>query len=348
MSTKRVVFDFDDTIAYTLNRDWEGATPNIELIERINKLYSDGWQIEIYTARGNISCKTRAEAAVKYGDQIRDWLTKHQVHYHTLSFEKPLADYYVDDKAITPEDFLKIHLEQLEGGLSGSDIYSDGEFVHKDDPHANDTIKWFEKANSIGLNVPRIKKLIGSTITMDYIEHDKDFFTKRPYLALGLIQEVLSKMGRNLPLYDKDFGSYVDRIKQKISNINDEYLTQTGEELLILLNATDNKHRLYLNHGDFGITNMLFTPGKELYLIDPIPYTFGSLELDVAKFCASLIVNRYPADLYSTSLHILSDFIGINVQAIKILIMSELYRIYPYHPDKAFMKGKIKYVFESI
>ena len=29
---KRIVVDIDDTISFTTNRDWENATPNIELI----------------------------------------------------------------------------------------------------------------------------------------------------------------------------------------------------------------------------------------------------------------------------------------------------------------------------
>jgi len=347
MSTKRVIFDFDDTIAYTLNRDWDGAKPNIDLIKKINKLYSDGWKIEIYTARGNLSCKTRVEAEKKYGNQIRSWLDKYKVNYHVLSFNKPLADYYVDDKAVTPEDFLKIQLEQLEGGLSGSDIYSDGEFVHKDDPHASDTIKWFKKADALGLKVPHIKKLIGTTISMDYIKHDEDFFSKRPYIALGLIQEVLHQMSLEKPIHNKDFKSYVERISQKIDNIHDSYLSQVGERLLSLL-SEPLYFTMCFNHGDFGITNLLFTDNKELYLIDPISYTFGSLELDIAKFCTSLLINSYDVDLYNMSLYQLSDFVRKNIKFIKTLILSELYRVYPYHPNKEFMKGVIKYVFESL
>ena len=97
-SHKRIVLDFDDTLAFTSNRDWDNAKPNVALIEKCNELYNQGWTIDIYTARGSISCRSREEAADKYGPQIESWLLKNHVKYHALSFNKPLAAYYIDDK----------------------------------------------------------------------------------------------------------------------------------------------------------------------------------------------------------------------------------------------------------
>ena len=71
---KRIVLDFDDTLAFTTNRDFKNAKPNKLLINKINQLYKDGWQIDIFTARGSISCETRADAEAKYGEEIRQWL----------------------------------------------------------------------------------------------------------------------------------------------------------------------------------------------------------------------------------------------------------------------------------
>ena len=39
---KSICVDIDDTISFTLNRDWENAKPNIPLIEKLNKLYDEG------------------------------------------------------------------------------------------------------------------------------------------------------------------------------------------------------------------------------------------------------------------------------------------------------------------
>ena len=51
-----IIVDLDDTLSFTLDRDWENATPNTPLIEKLNKLYDNGYGIEIVTARGFISC----------------------------------------------------------------------------------------------------------------------------------------------------------------------------------------------------------------------------------------------------------------------------------------------------
>ena len=57
--SKTLVFDFDDTISFTKNRDWENAEPNLPLIQKIQELYTKGWKIIIATSRGNLSCATR-------------------------------------------------------------------------------------------------------------------------------------------------------------------------------------------------------------------------------------------------------------------------------------------------
>ena len=37
----------------------------------------------------------------------------HKVPYHKLVFGKPLGAYYVDDKAITPDDFVSLEMNNL-------------------------------------------------------------------------------------------------------------------------------------------------------------------------------------------------------------------------------------------
>ena len=102
---KVIVVDFDNTLAYT-DKGIKHALPNQPLIDKLNGLHYQGYTIEIYTARGSISCDSRPEAIERFYPVIENWLSKHEVKYNKLSFNKPLARYYIDDKAITPEDFL--------------------------------------------------------------------------------------------------------------------------------------------------------------------------------------------------------------------------------------------------
>lgn len=327
---KRIVFDLDDTISFTKKRDWKNAKPNIQLIEKINNLYNSGWQIDIYTARGSLSCSTREEAAKKYRKGIEEWLEKHKVKYHTLSFNKPLATYYVDDKALTPEEFLDLNLEQLKGGLSGSDIYTDGTLVFKEDHNRIEVNKWFEKAESYGFKVPKVERIIGNTLIMDYISNDETYFQNNPYKIIGEILTVLDSFKNLSPYSTLSFDTYIQNIQKHLENISE-------------INTNSIIHRLKefpieftFGHGDFGVTNLLFS-NDGMYMIDPIPYRFSNYQLDAAKFLASLIINHYDFEIYNIVYKQLITFLGINDYQLKTLIASELIRVVKYSPEKEFI-----------
>ena len=338
MYHKRIILDFDDTLAYHQNRDWANAKPNEKLIEKTNKLFDSGWQVDIFTARGSISCSTREEAKAKYQVGMEEWLAKHGVKYHSISFDKPLAAYYIDDKGMSPEEFVNHKIEQLEGGLSGSDIYTDGSMVHKQDKNAHIVRSWYDSASSIGLNVPTVDRIVGDVITMSHIDHQKNFFKENPYVAIGLIQNSLETMKSAKAQDDLTYDSYVKRIQ--------EHAHASGKVTMQMNAVKIRNHELTrsFSHGDFGITNMLFN--NKLYLIDPIPNVFGCTELDAAKFIASLYINKYDMGLINKSTDAMCAFNSIDKSVFKSLIAAEITRVYKYHPDKEFIMGCFNNVFE--
>ena len=96
-------FDIDETICRTDGLDYALAVQIINLIKKINFLYYNGNTIKFYTARGT---KTNIDWTDETIMQLNNWGVK----YHELSFGKPFADFYVDDKAINDKDFdWKIH-----------------------------------------------------------------------------------------------------------------------------------------------------------------------------------------------------------------------------------------------
>ena len=99
--------DIDDTICFTYNRDFANSEPNKEVIDKINKLYTNGWKIILYTARGAKSCNTLEEREKKYRKITEQWLKKNKVLYSELVFGKMNSDYYVDDKNMSIEEFVK-------------------------------------------------------------------------------------------------------------------------------------------------------------------------------------------------------------------------------------------------
>lgn len=337
---KRLVFDFDDTISFTKNRDWENATPNVELIRKMNKLYKEGWVIDIFTARGSLSCSSREEAKSKFEPGMKKWLEKNGVLYHSISFEKPLATYYIDDKALSPEQFIDIEIKQLEGGLSGSDIYSDGKSVHKVDKNAHLVREWYENAKNI--RTPKIERIVGDVISMEYIVHDPLYFKNNLYISLGLIQDSLEKLRSNMIIKEYNFSSYLKRIDDHIDSSNSQVLHDCRLYVKIL---KDLRLEQSFSHGDFGITNMLFK-NNELYLIDPLPHIFGCTVIDAAKFICSLFINSYEEEVIKKSISTIFSFCfytsNISKNNFIYLIMCEAIRIYKYHPDKSFVENKIK------
>lgn len=116
--TNVIVIDLDGTICFPNNqypdteRRYSQAIPNRAVIEKLKELYSKGYYIQIETARRMISYNgdlKKIEADV--GEVTRKWLSEHGVLFHSLLFGKTYAMFYVDDKALIPEDFVAKEFE---------------------------------------------------------------------------------------------------------------------------------------------------------------------------------------------------------------------------------------------
>lgn len=101
---KIVLVDVDETICfYPKKRQYNLAVPSEENIEKINKLYDEGWYVVYWTARGG-SEKSKAEGRCYYDftwGQLESWGCK----FHELStgtkgnYIKPPNNMIIDDKA---------------------------------------------------------------------------------------------------------------------------------------------------------------------------------------------------------------------------------------------------------
>lgn len=95
VNPKIIYVDIDNTICETKNQDYENARPLKAHIARLNKLYDQGCGIVYYTARGagshvDLTAFTKA--------QLDYWKCK----YVSLRMDKPVYDFFVDDRAIQP------------------------------------------------------------------------------------------------------------------------------------------------------------------------------------------------------------------------------------------------------
>lgn len=278
------IFDLDDTISHTFNRDWDNAIPDLEMINKINQLFEDGFIIQIVTARGMLSCN--GDLALRdrtYRTSIETWLRKHNVHYHVLSFEKVLGAYYVDDKALSVDDFKRTSFKILHG-LSGADvIISDEKIVSKTCDNALQVAAWHERATDLQIRTPIIHSIIGKTLNIEFIKGHKykpGTFIHKLFLQIREFREYD-------PLNFFDFGTYIDRI---VDHLTESELHKDTQSIIIaeleniegLMNASKS-----FCHGDFSIDNVIVT-SSTWYLIDPNPTPYSSWMLDVSKLLMSL------------------------------------------------------------
>lgn len=111
-SRRTIVFDVDDTILFTENRDYENSRPNVELILGMRELKEAGWYIILQTARGMGRSGNNIEAVREdVMREITHSCEKLGVPYDEIVLGKPWAAWYVDDKALTPEGFVERYKE---------------------------------------------------------------------------------------------------------------------------------------------------------------------------------------------------------------------------------------------
>lgn len=92
------VFDMDGTLCtqkHPDKADWTTAKPT-KLVKKLNELYKGGHTIYIFT------CRPLSKHKV-----TKQWLKKYGVKYHHIVFDKPPGDIFIDDKSITPNEFMK-------------------------------------------------------------------------------------------------------------------------------------------------------------------------------------------------------------------------------------------------
>lgn len=123
---KRIVIDLDGTLTIdTAGSEYQDKLADLEVVETLRAYKREGFEIIIYTARNmrrfssNVGKINSVTLPV-----IIAWLEKHNVPYDEIHVGKPwcgLQGFYVDDKAIRPDEFKTLNYEQISDllGLSG-------------------------------------------------------------------------------------------------------------------------------------------------------------------------------------------------------------------------------------
>ncbi len=114
-----IVFDIDGTICPIRGSDekYEDIVPHPEVLERLREYREKGFYIILSTSRnmntynGNVGLLIANTAKLLFA-----WLDRHEIPYDELHVGKPWpgrGGFYVDDKSIRPDEFLRMSYEEI-------------------------------------------------------------------------------------------------------------------------------------------------------------------------------------------------------------------------------------------
>ena len=297
----KMVIDLDDTIACRQEgQDFSSSKPNHDVIEKVNKLHDYlGFEVVIHTSRGMVSCGGEsADIIDKYYAKVKEWLDENDVHYDNIIFMKPLADLYVDDKAMGVEEFINSDIRYLGGGGSGSNVLRAGRYVKKSLKDYEERLAYQEWCNLNRklevFDMPDDISYSYDSVVMEFVEGEKLCFLStdkaKPYV-MSLVDTCLAErchcdgfefdVSKQLDILMKnrhcgggtEFDSIITRIAIDIANNRVALAERYGS----------------FCHGDLTAGNVICNSGK-MNVIDP-RYIKGSSSylLDLAKLKMSLM-----------------------------------------------------------
>lgn len=121
----KIVIDLDNTITVPSESvPYEDLLPNRDVVAKLREFRAEGFAIVIYTSR---NMRTHAGNLGKINvdtlPRILHWLAAHDIPHDEVVVGKPWCErggFYVDDKAIRPDEFVKLDLQEIYG-LVGRD-----------------------------------------------------------------------------------------------------------------------------------------------------------------------------------------------------------------------------------
>lgn len=124
---RALVIDIDGTLCPVKPSDmrYEDLKPFPEMIRRLRQWRADGYRIILHTARnmrtydGNLGLINKHTAP-----KLIAWLDRWKIPYDELHFGKPWAGrdgFYVDDRAVRPDEFLRHSATELKALLKDAE-----------------------------------------------------------------------------------------------------------------------------------------------------------------------------------------------------------------------------------
>ncbi|MFV0499616.1 MAG: capsular biosynthesis protein [Bacilli bacterium] len=122
--TNVIVFDIDGTLCYSRKegQSYLDIEPMQDVLDKLLEYHANGFYIILQTARqmrtheGNVG---RINAVT--GKELFAWLEKFDIPFDEVHFGKPWCGkngFYVDDKAIRPNEFVNLSFDEIQELIS--------------------------------------------------------------------------------------------------------------------------------------------------------------------------------------------------------------------------------------
>ncbi|WP_205703747.1 capsular biosynthesis protein [Herbaspirillum huttiense] len=114
-----LVVDVDGTVCDIRqpNQSYADVLPKLDVIDKLREYQSKGYRILLFTARNMNTYKSNLGQINKHTAPILlEWLAKWNVPYDEILFGKPwprTKGFYIDDRAIRPDEFLRLSEEEI-------------------------------------------------------------------------------------------------------------------------------------------------------------------------------------------------------------------------------------------
>jgi capsule biosynthesis phosphatase len=300
----RICFDLDNTlVSYpTVAGDYSTVKPINKNIMLLRKLKSDGHEIIIYTARrmkthnGNIGKVIKDIASITI-----DTLEKLNIEYDELIFGKPIADIYIDDRAINPyintndiAYFGIYYLDQCTKFIPNKIKNNKYNYIKKCDEYIikrgpSDILKgelfYYQNIPSEFENYfPKLhyysdkeKQII--ELKIDYIEGIPLYYLYKNNLItfkhIDKLFDILSsfhtyKDNETIITQENIKNNYINKLRTRFNN-QDYYFEGSNEILEDIIKGTETHFAPIVSamiHGDFWFSNIILTYQNNYKLVD--------------------------------------------------------------------------------
>jgi capsule biosynthesis phosphatase len=323
----RICFDLDNTLVTypTTVGDYSTVKPINKNIKLLKNLKKDGHEIIIYTARrmkthnGNIGKVIKDIAGVTI-----DTLEKLNIDYDELIFGKPIADIYIDDRAINPyiNDISYFGLfydtDQFISNKIKNNKYNKikkcDEYIIKTGPHdvlkgelyyyqniPNGLKNYFPKLYNYNKNDNYIE------LKIDYIEGIPLYYLYKnnllTYKHIDELFDILNKFHSHkdeiIITHENIKNNYINKLKKRFNINKQDYYFDDSENVLcdIIEGIKANFSPVIcpMIHGDFWFSNIILTYDNHYKcidmkgIIDDIFTLNGDIYYDYGKLYQSIL-----------------------------------------------------------